>query len=176
MEYWHQSYKHWIEIELFSFDWFFNIAVLLILYVLWIKLVDKKQITKLLLFGSLVAVCSAFIDIVAVTMGLWEYKVRLFPISPAPFPFDFTVIPILYMLVLQYTKTWRNYLIGSVLASGVFSFVISPIYAILGIKEYHKFNHFYIFILLLVVTTIIKAIYNWILNIEKKNSVKQLKH
>ena len=109
-------------------------------------------------------------DIVAVTVGLWEYKVRLFPISPAPFPFDFTVIPILYMFVLQYTSSWRRYLIGSILASGVFSFVITPIYVFLGIKEYHKFNHFYMFILVLLVTTIIKVIYNWVTRIELKNS------
>lgn len=175
MEYWFQSYQHWVSKEFLSLAWFFNIFFLLLLYVLWIKLVDKKRLRDLLLFGSLIAVAATFIDIVAVTTGLWEYKVRLFPISPAPFPFDFTVIPIFYMFVLQYTSSWRSYLIGSLLASGLFSFIVAPIYVLLGIKEYHKLNHFYMFILVFIFTTIIKAIYNWIYKIELKNSNNKAK-
>ena len=165
MEYWAKSYQHWISKEVFSFAWYFNIAFLLILYVVWIKLVDKKQLRNFLLFGSFIAVTAIFIDIIAITTGLWEYKVRLFPISPAPFPFDFTVVPILYMFVLQYTSSWRSYLIGSLLASGVFSFIVTPIYVYLGIKEYHKFNNVYMFFLIFVVTIIIKVIYDWVAKI-----------
>jgi hypothetical protein len=173
MEFLKQSYQRWSTQELFSFPWFFNIAVLIVFYIIWIKLVDKQYLKELLLFGSFIAVSASFIDIVAITMGLWEYKVRLFPVSPAPFPFDYTVIPILYMLVMQYTSSWGGYILGSLLASGIFSFVISPVYVFLGIKQYHKFNHFYMFILVLVVTTIIKIIYNRIIAIGKKNLMKR---
>lgn len=174
MEYWGQLYRHWVSEEFLSFAWFFNIAFLLLFYIVWIKLVDKRRLRDLLLFGSFMAVVATFIDIVAVTMGLWEYKVRLFPISPAPFPFDFTVIPILYMLVLQYTSTWRSYLTGSLLASALFAFVIIPVYVLLGKEQYHKFNYFYMFILVFVMTAIIKAIYNWIVGIEHKNSLQKV--
>ena len=170
MEYWVQSYQHWISKEFLSFAWFFNIAFLLILYIVLVKYIDKKRLRELLLFGSFIAVTATFIDIAAVTIGLWEYKVRLFPVSPAPFPFDFTVVPIFYMFVLQYTSSWRSYLVGSLLASGLFSFVVTPVYVLLGIKQYHKFNHIYMFILVFVTTAIIKVIYNWISKIEFKNS------
>ncbi len=169
IELWKLSYQRWSTQELFSLPWFFNIAFLLILYVIWIKLLDKRRIREILLFGSLIAVSATFIDIAAVTTGLWEYKVRLLPISPAPFPFDYTVVPILYMFVLQYTSSWFNYLIGSLVASALFSFVISPVYVLFGIKEYHNFNYFYLFILVFVVTTIVKFVYNWITTIEYKN-------
>jgi hypothetical protein len=171
-EFWNQSYQRWRTQELFSLPWFFNIAVLIVFYIIWIKLVDKQNLKELLLFGSFIAVSASFIDIAAITIGLWEYKVRLFPISPAPFPFDYTVIPILYMLVIQYTSSWGSYIIGSLLASGIFSFVISPVYVFLGIKQFHKFNYFYMFILVLVVTTIIKVIYNRIITIGKKNRMR----
>ena len=92
MEFWKQSYQRWSTQELFSFAWFFNIAFMIMLYVIWAKLVDKRKLRALLLFGSFVAVSGTFIDIIAVSTGLWEYKVRLFPISPAPFPFDYTVV------------------------------------------------------------------------------------
>lgn len=175
MEYWGQLYKHWVSEEVLSFAWFFNIAFLLVFYVVWIKLVDKRRLRDLLLFGSLIAVVATFLDIVAVTIGLWEYKVRLFPLGTAPFPFDFTIIPILYMLVLQYTSTWRSYLTGSLLASSLIAFAIIPVYVLLGKEQYHNFNYFYMFILIFVVTTIIKAIYNWIANIEHKNALNKVK-
>lgn len=172
MEYWSKSYERWITEELFSFPWFFNLVFLAIIYLLWIKLVDKRRLRELLLFGSLIAVASALIDIIAVTIGLWEYKVRLFPLSPAPFPFDYTVLPIMYIVIMQYTSSWRDFLLGSLLASGLFSFVLSPVYVLLGIKEYHNFKHFYLFMICFGFTTLIKLIYDWIVSIEQKSTVK----
>jgi hypothetical protein len=170
MEYWQATYKHWVSQEIFTFPWFFNIAFLLTLYIVWVKLADKKRLRELLLFGSLLAVASMLVDIIAVTIGLWEYRIRLFPLSPAPFPFDLTVVPIFYMLVMQYTSTWRGYLIGTVLAAVAFSFIVIPIYVWLGIKVFHNFSLFYMFIVVLIVTIAIKAIYNWIASIEARNS------
>lgn len=173
MEFWQKSYKHWVSQEIFSFPWFFNTVFLLVLYIVWIKLVDKNRIRELLLFGSLLAVASMLIDTIAVTVGLWEYNIRLFPISPAPFPFDLTVVPILYMIVMQYTSSWRDYFIGAVIAAAIFSYIIVGAYILLGIKTFYKFNLFYMFILTILVTVIIKAIYNWIVSIETRNSVKK---
>lgn len=143
-------------------------AFLIISYIVWIKLVDKRRLKEILLFGSFVAVAAGFIDLVGVTAGLWEHDTRLFPFSPSLFPFDYTIVPILYMLVIQYTSSWRNYLIGSLLVAAFNSFVINPVYVMVGILQYHKFNYFYMFVLIFVVTTIIKAIYNWITNIENR--------
>ncbi|MCX7711550.1 MAG: hypothetical protein N2484_17050 [Clostridia bacterium] len=168
--YWNQSYQRWAAQELFSFGWFFNIVFLIVLYTVWIKIVDKRRIKELLLFGSFISVAAGFVDVIAVSSGLWEYKIRLFPINPATFPFDYTVVPIFYMIVMQYTSSWRGYLIGSLLAAGVFAFVISPIYINLGIKQYHNFNYFYMFLLVFGVTTFIKTVYNWLTKIEFKNA------
>jgi hypothetical protein len=170
MELWHESFKDWINNDLFTFPWFFNIALLALFYVIWIKIVDKKRLQGLLLFGALLAVASVLVDTIAVTIGLWEYNVSIFPLSPAPFPFDFTIIPILFMLALQYTTSWRNYLIGSIIASSIFSFIIEPLYVWLGIKTLHKFNYLYLFIIVLVVTTAINAIFKWIVKITLKHS------
>jgi hypothetical protein len=175
MEYWQEAYKRWITQEIFTFPWFFNIAFLIILYIVWVKIVDKKRLSELLLFGSLLAVASVLVDLIAVTIGLWEYSVSLVPVSPAPFPFDLTVVPIFYMIVLQYTSSWKEYLIGALIAGAVFSFIVIPIYVWLGIKVFHNFTLFYMFIVVLIVTIAIKAIFNWIVSIEKKNVGKKIK-
>lgn len=101
-------------------------------------------------------------------MDTWLHKISLLPLSPAPFPFDYTVLPIFFMLVLQYSYTWRGYIIGTLLASGVFSFIVEPIYLWLGIKHFYKFNLIYMFILVFIVGIILKAIYKWIVKIEFK--------
>ncbi len=173
MDYANASYNNWISKELFSFGWIFNICFLIIFYIIWIILIDKKRLKELLLFGALISVVASFIDIVAVSLGLWEYKTRLFPINPATFPFDYTVLPILYIFVMQYSSSWKSYLIGSVIACSIFSFIISPIYVWLGIKIYHNFNYFYMFVLVFTVTTFIKAIFNWIDNIQEKSLGKK---
>ena len=161
------SQERWLSQELFSFPWFFNIITLALIYALWIKLVDRKRLRELLLFGSFIAVSAAIIDLIATSQGLWEYTNRVFPIYPATFPFDFTVVPILYMLVMQYTSTWKSFLLGSVIASGIFSFIISPIYIWVGTKVYHNFNYVYMFLLVFIDTLVLRAIYNWVTSIEQ---------
>lgn len=173
MEYWRRSYDHWISEELFSFPWFFNLVFLIVLYIIWVKIVHKNRLKDLLLYGSLLSVASVLVDTIAVTIGLWEYKVSIFPLSPAPFPFDYTVLPIFYMIVLQYTSTWRGFLTGAVIAAAVFSFIVEPIYIWLGIKVFYRFNYFYMFILVLAITVAIKVIYNWINGIEVRNRSKK---
>ena len=168
MEYWNQSYQHWVSEEFLSFPWFFNAVFLLICYTVWIKLVNKQKVKDILLFGSFIAVAAAFIDVIGVTTGLWQYTTRLFPFSPALFPFDYTIVPVLYMLVLQYTSSWQNYLAGSLLASAITAFVINPVYVLVGILKYHKFNYLYMFLLIFTVTTIIKFIYNWISTLDQR--------
>ncbi len=167
-EYWNEMYRRWVSEEFASFPWFFNIAFLIASYIVWIKLVDKRRLKDILLFGSFIAVAAGYIDLVGVTTGLWEYDVHLLPFSPSLFPFDYTVVPIVYMLLFQYTSSWRNYLIGSVLASFIIAFVINPVYVYLRILRYHRFNYFLMFALIFIVTTIIKSIYNWIASIDAK--------
>lgn len=169
--YWNQMYDRWLSIEIGSFGWFFNIVFLLVVYIIWIRIVDKRRIKELLLFGALISVFAGFIDLVAISTGLWEYKIRLVPINPATFPFDYTIVPIMSMTALQFTSSKRGYFLAATAISAIFSFIISPIYNALGIKEYHNFSYFYMFVLVLSVTTMTKYIYDWISSVQKRNSL-----
>lgn len=146
------------------------LIVLIICYVSLAKFIDKKRLKDLLLFGSLIAVAGALVDIIGITMGLWEYTIHFIPISPSVFPFDFTIIPVLYVFVLQYSTSWKSYIIYSLLAAGFNCFIINPIYIYLGILKYHRFNVFYMFLSIFIITTLLKLIYDWIGNIQRKNS------
>lgn len=168
--YWSQLYERWVSQEIGTFGWFFNIFFLAIIYIVWLKVVDKRRLKELLLFGALVSVSAGFVDLVAISIGLWEYKIRLVPLNPATFPFDYTVVPILSMMVLQYTHTKKSYILGNVIAAAIFAFVISPIYTLIGIKKYNDFNYLYMFSLVFSILTMTKYVYDWLSSIQQKHS------
>lgn len=175
MELWGKLYHKWISQEFLSFQWFVAFTVLVISYLILVKLVDKKRLKDLLLFGSLIAVAAALVDIIGVTMGLWEYTIHFLPVSPSVFPFDFTIVPVLYVFVLQYSTSWKNYIVYSLLADGFNSFIVNPLYIYLGILKYHRFNAFYMFLSIFIITTLLKLIYDWIDNVQRKNSGDRVK-
>lgn len=145
-ELWNQLYASWISTEVFSFTWWFTILFLIISYIIWWKLLDKSRLVELLLFGSLLAVMSAIIDTIADNLLLWQYIVRIFPFSPAFFPYHLTLAPILLMIVYQYANNWSKYLIGIVCAGVIYCFVIAPLFVAIGEVRLLRWNHGYTFI------------------------------
>lgn len=109
--------------------------MLVIFYAVWIKLLDKKRLLEILLFGSFVSVMVVFINIAGTTRALWQLNIRLFPILPAPFPFDFSIVPILLMLAYQYSDSWAKYIGWNALAIAAPVFAIAPLYQSLGIQS-----------------------------------------
>lgn len=143
-----QSYQQWISQELFSLGWFVMVGVLAVVYAIWFKVVDKRNLTSLLLLGSLSAVGFGVSDLILEGFfGLWEYQIRLIPLTPALFVTSYTIGPILFMIVAQYTTSWKSYLTWASVATAVIFFGIVPLYIMLGILKYHNINVFYGFIL-----------------------------
>jgi len=75
---WQQLYSTWLTTELFSFTWWFSVLFLVTSYFIWWKLLEKSKLVELL-FGSLIAVTSAFLDLIAENLVLWQYTVKIQP-------------------------------------------------------------------------------------------------
>lgn len=166
-----QSYQQWISQELFSFGWFVMVGVLTVVYAIWFIIVDKRRLTSLLLLGSLSAVGFGVSDLILEGFfGLWEYQIRLIPLIPSLFVTSYTVCPILYMTVAQYTTSWKSYLIWSSLGTAVIFFGLIPIYLMLGILKYHNINVFYGFILGMTNGIIARALVLGLQGIEQRQS------
>lgn len=154
-----QSYQHWVSQELFSFGWFVMVGVLVVVYAIWFKIVDKRRLISLLLLGSLCAVGFGLSDLILEGFfGLWEYQIRLFPLMPAMFVISYTICPILFMMVAQYTTSWKSYLIWGSIGAAVISFGLVPLNLMLGIIKHHNFNVFYAFILVITGGVVARAI------------------
>ncbi len=157
LQIWDITWNRYLTEELFSSRWWGALIFLAVLYVIWLKLLDKSRAFEITLFGSFVAVQAVIVDIAGFSMGLWQHNIRLFPIIPSVFPVDFTVVPILLMLAHQYGATWSKYLTWSALAAFLFSFVISPAFQFFDIKAYYNW-HFAYFVILMMIVAIVSRL------------------
>jgi|GEM_PF-941170 len=168
----YQSYQQWISTELFSFGWFFMIGVIAAVYAIWLKVVDKSRIQSILLLGSLSAVGLIIADMVLMGyFGVAEYKISLFPVEPPIFIVSITEAPILYMLALQYTSSWKAYLLWAGIGTAVLAFGILPLYSLLGIFQLHHWNYLYHFLLMFTDGVIARALLLWLINMEQGQPV-----
>lgn len=168
---WDMTYNHYLTSELLTPAWWGIVAMLVAFYAVWLRLLDKTRVLEILLFGSFVSVAAAFIDIAGTTAALWHYDVRLFPILPAPFPFDFTVAPILLMLVHQYSDSWARYSLWNIIASAIAGLGITPLFVYLGIKTMYV-SSFYHFILTFVVGMVARWIILWVMRVQESSRPK----
>ncbi|MZP29187.1 hypothetical protein GTO91_05630 [Heliobacterium undosum] len=150
----HLSWHHYVNAELFSVGWWFIVGMLAIFYFTWWKLLDKSRFMEILLFGSFMAVTNAFMDNIGTSSSRWMYFTRLVPLSPGPFPIDYTVVPILFMLAYQYTNSWRSFLIGSSLAGLLLNAVIFPTMVSINIKHHYNFQLYWYFFFVVVASLI----------------------
>jgi len=67
-------YLHWINYEFLSFPWILLTIIAILVIILWIKLVARKNLIEILLFGVLIA-------ITGVTFDEFGYEYR-FTVSP----------------------------------------------------------------------------------------------
>lgn len=104
----------WLNQQLFSFQWFLIVFLVLVSYALFFYLSDKKRITELLLFGSLVAVAFTFYDTIGGFFGYWKNLINVAPIYPNFFGSNFTLVPLHSMLIYQYTSSWKSFFLWQI--------------------------------------------------------------
>lgn len=146
LQLWNISYSDYLNQALFSYQWWGIVALLIIFYILWWKLVDKTRLIEILLFGSFVTVMSTLFDLWGISAARWQYNIGLLPFQLAPFPFDYSVVPILLMISYQYSSSWLTYIINSSLSSAFISFVVGPLFRYFGIMSYFDWNFIYFFL------------------------------
>lgn len=112
----------WLKQEFLTFEWFFTLFVVIVCYLLFFYLVDKKRIVEILLYGSLVAVAYVVYDAIGTFFGFWAVKIAISPVYPNFFGSSLTVAPLIAMILYQYKSPWNSFLRWSILFSGLFIF------------------------------------------------------
>lgn len=120
--------EHWINEVFLTFNWWFLLFITVIPWLIWWSLVDQKSLFRMICYGALISTFAILLDDIGSYYLLWIYKYQLVPISPRLNPIDLSVMPVTYMLVYQYFRKWKSFVIAqTVLAFGA-AFICEPIF------------------------------------------------
>lgn len=137
---WNLTLADW-KSNLMSFKYWGVVAFILLYYRLWWKLTDKRHISDLLLFGSLLAVTRLIIDLLGVSSGLWLYTITILPTSSSVFLHVLTISPLTHMLAQQHSSNWKQFFIYGAIAASWICFVLLPIFSLLDIYRSIQWNY-----------------------------------
>ncbi|MEH7098481.1 CBO0543 family protein [Neobacillus vireti] len=119
-------------------------------WIVWIIFREKKSTGRLLYAGTFVALISLTLDNVGVQLSAWNYLKPVTPLIPSYIPFDFSLMPISVMFLIQWFYNRNPWIIGFIFGITT-AFIGEPIFKWLGLYDptYWKFGYsvpFYTFI------------------------------
>ena len=140
------QYDYWLHHDLFQWQWWFLLIMTIIPWIAWWKLVDKRKLVEILLFGLIVMIIAIFFDLIVSNHMLWGYPHRIhWSLHPILLPYDITFIPVIYMIIYQRYPNWINFTIGMVLLSAVFSWIAEPLLEWMGLYQKYTWKAIYSF-------------------------------
>jgi hypothetical protein len=153
-----QDIQHWVNHEVFSWNWWVLVGFILVPFIIWLILVDRKRMLELLLVWTLVIIPTSYLDAIGIDLKFWVYPVQFLPVTPRAIPFDVFMVGISYMLLYQYFSKWQTYFKALIVLAFVFAFIGEPLSHYLNLVYYVKWKYYYSFIYYILLGVTIKAI------------------
>ncbi|MDQ1914405.1 CBO0543 family protein [Paenibacillus sp. GD4] len=134
--------SYWTSHTVFSYSWWFLLISTAGAFLLWIKLVDRKRLLEISLFGSLVLTLIMLLDMIGGELQLWDYPTMVLPWGPRNVCVDI-IMTVIYMLIYQYAVRWSTFILALLVMSFLFSFVFEPIAVWLKVYFPFVWQHYY---------------------------------
>jgi hypothetical protein len=139
-EYRELNQQYWTDHSFLSFEWWLMLAGIIVPLIIWCFLVDKRKIKDNLLYGFIFSICTIFLNLIGANYLFWSFDLRIhWSIDPLILPATLTVVPVAYMLVFQYSRTFSKYLLWAIITSVIFAYVGQPLLQDMG--TYHLYNN-----------------------------------
>ncbi|UJL47161.1 hypothetical protein KFZ58_04385 [Virgibacillus sp. NKC19-16] len=151
--------EYWLNETLFTFSWWVLLVTTIGLFIVWFIILDKKRIFEIITYGFMVATIAIMGDTIGVSLGLWHYPNTLTPV-PLTIEIHKLQMPIIYMMVYQYFKTWKAFLIAATINAFVFAFMLEPLLVWLQIYEPYHWEHVYSFFPYIIIAVVFKYVLN----------------
>nr|WP_154319612.1 CBO0543 family protein [Metabacillus idriensis] len=136
----------WLKNEFLTWEWWILVGFLVVPWVIWAKLVKRDMILEILLFGTIIIITTTLLDIVGLQYRFWDYPISFLPIIPRAFPFDFSLVPVAYMLLYQYFRSWKYFVIAQIIMALSFAFIGEPFCEWVKLVYYIEWRYSYSFI------------------------------
>lgn len=162
LNYWYKysylnTWQFWIILALF-------IVPLIALYFL----IDRKKALLIGFYGYNVHVWFTYIDTYGGATNLWFYPYKIIPFFTTSFSLDVSLVPVLFMLVYQWTINHnKNYYLYIFLLVVFMAFVFKRVMVDLGLFQLTHSNYFILFLGYFVIALISKLITNIFIWFEK---------
>ena len=153
-------FEEWFESDLFTFNWWMMLALFIICTYLWWKLTDKSRLKEIVLYAGLVIIMIIILDELGEELSLWVYTTDIFPIFPPITAIDISCMPMIYSLIYQCFRTWKSFIIATIVMATVFCLVFEPIFVWSGIYIMLKWESYYGFPIYISIALISKAVVN----------------
>jgi hypothetical protein len=137
------NFKYWMQSNLFSLAWWIMLITFIVLWVIWWKYLNKTKLFEIITYGFMISFIATVIDELGVALVLWGYPNTLFPIFPPLVFVNLGAIPIILMLIYQHFKTWKLFIVASLITSLLLAFVFEPLTIWLGIYEIYNWRFIY---------------------------------
>jgi hypothetical protein len=161
--------NHWWNDVVFTFPWWFVILSLILPWIVWWKIVNKKRILETSFVGLFIMFISFFLDQLGASLLLWIYPVTPTPLPREVFdPADLSILPVFYMAIYQYFPRWKSYILILTIFAFLGSYVGGSIYQWLGIYKILKWKHIYSVPIYILMGVIAKWIINKLEEIQSK--------
>jgi hypothetical protein len=121
----------WLKHTLFTWQWWMGVALAIIPWILWIIFRKKESTNRLLFTSFFIILISSWLDVLGLLFGLWSYYHNIVPFSPAFIPWDFTLLPVTIMFLLQ-IKPKVSPIIKAIVFSAFCSFIAEPFFVWVG--------------------------------------------
>lgn len=148
--------QYWSHYDLFSAQWWLLLALFIVPWLVWWRLVDRTRLKDIVWFGIATSYLIFFLDHVGYELNLWIYPHKLFRFIPESSAYDLGVLPVLHMLVYQYCRSWRSFLMTNTIMAVIFVAVCEPVSVWLGLYKLIHWKYIYSFPLYILKVALIK--------------------
>ena len=140
----------WLKDTLFTWEWWLGVALAIIPWVVWLIFRKKESTNRLLFAGFFVILISSWFDIIGILFGLWSYHHNVVPFSPAFIPWDFTLLPVAIMTLLQIKPHIRP-IYKAITFSLLSCFVVEPGFVLIGLYNPKHWEYIYSFPIIIII-------------------------
>ena len=138
---------------------------------MWWKILDKKRFNEIGLAGFITAVLNFALNSIGVEMALWAYPAEIFGLVRTWSLFELSFVTVSFMLLYQYFKEWKKYLIAVTILGACGSFIAQPLLIYFGTYKLVNWRDLYSFPIFILIGVVVKFITSKIMDIQK-NSIE----
>lgn len=155
-----------------TWQFWLNIVMIVLPLIFLYLFIDRKRLFLLLFFGFNIHIWSAYLDGMATRANYIGYPYKAIPMFPIHFGMDTSLVPVLFILMYQYTiEKKANFYLHSLILIFLITFILKPILAAGKLFILTKgTNYFHIFLGYVIIVLFSKGITNFFLKMTEQKA------